>query len=188
MVSSGNDDSSVVVGAYPGSWGECDTKCGGGTRRVVRLAMQPFSCRMCAFVLSVVLCVDAFMRAVCFCGTFSSCVLRVCSLVRLSCGVCVFTFFCVFISLVCGRKRLFVCVCVSLRVRVCCSVRILSDRRYPRNSHLPPLPAILSYRHYRATSFESAVVTYLWQFSDEMRARALPAVAMSNVANEHECA
>lgn len=63
VVASGNDDSSVVVGAYPGSWGECDTKCGGGTRRVVRLAMQACSCRVCVCLF---LCVYAFMRAVCF--------------------------------------------------------------------------------------------------------------------------
>lgn len=31
VVSSGNDES-AVVGVYPGSWGECDMKCGGGFR------------------------------------------------------------------------------------------------------------------------------------------------------------
>lgn len=31
------DESAVVHGAYPGSWGECDTKCGGGMRRVLSL-------------------------------------------------------------------------------------------------------------------------------------------------------
>lgn len=77
VVASGNDDSSVVLGAYPGSWGECDTKCGGGTRRVesVCLTMQPppAACvcvHVCVLYLAVYICLACctfFSARVCVC-------------------------------------------------------------------------------------------------------------------------
>ena len=103
VVASGNDDESVVLGAYPGSWGECDTKCGGGTRRVLVLQCNR---RHAA-------------RAVPF-----FCVFVVCALVLCLYGhVCVLNFVIVFY--VCLRVRVHVCLrgrlrsCVHLCLCVC---------------------------------------------------------------------